>query len=319
MANFISNAASAELTAATLDLSTGNYYAHLVTTIPLLTQATAADLVLPTTSGYASTPLTGLSYNSTRWTFDSFSFPKYNFVAAPKGIAICKRAGTTPANTDRFICYSDFNNSIGQNISLQVGVYVVNLQFGSRGAINFSYKYKYSSGSYINTESVPKGLIYLIGSKNNTTAFVNPASSGGLINLKFNNTSVSTVTNRVALEGSQSSLLSQSIAFDFGGLQINPVNIGLYNYVATFNTSVNVNIYGSNSLPSFSASGLNSTYYTNIYSGISSNWINKWDFFAANTSEYWRYLLFTISASNLLISEIEFYDSSIISPTLNFN
>jgi hypothetical protein len=105
MSNFIFNWAVAALSAATLDLSTGNYYAHLVTTAPALGHATVADLVLPAVSGYTSTPLIGLNYNANRWTFDSFNFPKYAFASTPSGVVICKRTGVNPANTDGIICY----------------------------------------------------------------------------------------------------------------------------------------------------------------------------------------------------------------------
>uniref|UniRef100_UPI00286C1D5A hypothetical protein n=1 Tax=Chamaesiphon sp. VAR_48_metabat_135_sub TaxID=2964699 RepID=UPI00286C1D5A len=178
MSNFIFNWANAALANATLNLSTGDYYAHLVTTVPALGHSTVANLVLPAVSGYTSTPLTGLNYNTTRWTFNSFDFPKYAFVSAPTGVVICKRNGASPANTDGIICYSDFNNSIGQTINLAIGAYVVNLQFTANGAINFSYRNRYQSGAF-NSANTPidNGIFYLLGTNNNTTAWNNPSQS----------------------------------------------------------------------------------------------------------------------------------------------
>jgi hypothetical protein len=313
MANFISNAASAELTAATLDLSTGNYYAHLVTTVPLLTHSTAADLVLPTTSGYASAALTGLSYNSTRWTFDSFSFPKYNFVTAPTGVAICKRAGTTPASTDRFICYSDFNNSIGQSINVQVGIYVVNLQFGTNGAINFSYKYQYASGIYANTETIPKGLIYLIGSRNNTITFADPEPA------KIAKLPTGTsVTNRNSADGPVNT--GFTFALDLNTFVIRPGTIGIYNFYPTTGI-ININIWDSNNLSNnFPSNYANTSLYTQLGNfSITTGWNYVMKTFDVNSTIFWRYFLFQITSlsSSLVINEVEFYNSSIIAPTLN--
>lgn len=313
MANFISNTASAELTAATLDLSTGSYYAHLVTTVPLLDNSTAADLVLPTTSGYVSTTLTGLSYNSTRWTFDSFSFAKYNFVTAPKGVAICKRAGTTPASTDRFICYSDFNNSIGQNINLQVGIYVVNLQFGTNGAINFSYQYQYSSGAYVNTEAVPKGLIHTIGTKNNTVVFASPSPT--------RISQLPAAANWVERNSSGGGVSGTGVngALDLGTLKIRPGTIGIYNFAATA-ANITVNILASNNLNNdFSSNFNNTSLYTSLGSfNVSGGWSSSMRTFIVNNLTYWRYFLFQISSTaTVVITEVEFYDSAVISPTLN--
>jgi hypothetical protein len=306
VSNFIFNWAVAALQAATLDLSTGNYYAHLVTTAPALGHTTVADLVLPTTGGYTGTPLTGLSYNATRWTFDSFSFPKYAFASAPTGVVICKRAGTNPANTDGIICYSDFNNSIGQTISLQVGAYVVNLQFGTNGAINFSYRYQYSSGAYANTEDVPKGLIYLIGTKNNTQSFASPSGAAILVS---GNPSENVFDRNVVTTNSISS--NFSLRLDFGVLQIKPGKLGIYNRASGTGSTVIVKASNVNNLWNDSA---NYTILATLANAP--NWGFNWLLVDCNTSSYWQYLKIDTNQPHA-ISEIEFYESSILSPTAN--
>jgi hypothetical protein len=311
VANFIFNWATAALAAATLDLSTGNYYAHLVTTVPALGHATVADLVLPTTSSYASTPLTGLSYNSTRWTFDSFSFPKYSFVSAPTGVVICKRNGATPATTDGIVCYSDFNNSIGQVISLQVGIYLVNLQFGTQGAINFSFRYQYSSTTFASTEPIPKGLIYLIGTKNNTQTFVNPLTSA----TTNTNNGVATPDYTDRGLGTVPIFLSR-YAFDFGNIRIKPGVFGLYHRDAVSKT---IELSASNNLLAFNIANIDNNSLWTIL-GSSTNPVAGWNFITNSNNSYWQYFKLRSSDSSvsLTLQEIEFYNSVALSPTANF-
>lgn len=299
MANFIFNWAAAALADATLDLSTGNYYAHLVTTVPSLSHATVADLVLPAIGGYSPTTLTGLSNNTTRWTFDSFSFPKYAFVSAPTGVVICRRAGANPASTDGIICYSDFNNSIGQTINLQVGTYVINLQFVSAGAINYSYRYQYSSGAYANTETIPKGLIWLIGSQNNTLTFTNPAPS------KISVSGVAAaLTDRNAAGGANTS--SATINIDFINYQVKVGSIGFW---CDGNTTIASTISGSND-------GINYT----VLATPSVAWNFNFQTFIVNSNTYYRFIRLVLSSAGIFkFTEMELYNSTILSPTANFS
>ncbi len=315
MANFIFNWATAALAAATLDLSTGNYYAHLVTTVPALGHSTVADLVLPTVSGYASTTLTGLSYNSTRWTFGSFNFPKYSFVSAPTGVVICKRNGATPATTDGIVCYSDFNNSIGQGISLQVGAYVVNLQFGSNGAINFSYRYQYNSGAYINNESVPKGLVYLLGTNNNTASYINPQPSKIASRFSYSGgvgVSGASATNRNATDFSPTPV--RRISFYFYDRQ---VRVGSFGYNSSINNSDQLQLFGSNSLTAHTDIEIGQTSLWTLLGSIPSISNSEFNFINSTNSTFWSYLKIEAAVDNIVFGDFEFYGSSIISPTVN--
>jgi hypothetical protein len=313
MTNFIFDWANTAIAAATLNLNTGNYYAHLVTTPPAQSSLTVADLTLPVINGYASTPLTGLSNNSSRWTFDSFSFPKYAFAAAPTGIVVCKRSGATAASTDEVICYSDFNNSINQPITLSVGAYVVNLNFGNNGAINYSYRYQYSSGAYVNTETIPKGLIYLIGTKNNTVAFSDPNPS----KITQNTLGATSFTDRDhTMSASYNGLIN--MALDLGTLKIRPGTIGIFNYSTT---NGSVQIWGSNNLGgNFSTNATNTSLYTSLGTFSVTGWEYAMKTFVVNNPDFWRYFLFQITPSGTGLSptEIEFYSSSVLSPTQNF-
>ncbi len=306
MANFIFDWALSALLADTLDLSTGNYYAHLVTAAPVSTNTTVANLVIPTVSGYAPTALTGLSYNANRWSFDSFNFPKYVFASAPTGVVICKRAGASPATTDQIICYSAFHNSIGQTIVLSVGTYVVDLQFGSQGAINFSYLYQYSSGAYdAAAGNLPPGLIRLIATKNNTLPFANP----------FNATTSldgSGLTDGVATGGT----VSGRTAFDFGSTR---VRIGTFGarYTST-SSQISTTLWGSNNVPTWTAADIdNNAFWVNL--GSYSVQTVGWNLITLNSSTFYRY--FKIARANTvqnILGEIEFYNSSALSNTQNF-
>jgi hypothetical protein len=129
LSSYIFTLAQSEIANSTLDLATGNYYAHLVTAVPPLTATTVANLVLATADGYAPKPLTGLIKTATKWTFDSVSWLVLNWVTPPVGTVICKRSGTNPAPTDRVVCYSD------RSQSLSAGSYGVLQNFPADGVI----------------------------------------------------------------------------------------------------------------------------------------------------------------------------------------
>jgi hypothetical protein len=315
VSNFIFNAAAAALVAATLDLSTGNYYAHLVTAAPALTDSTVANLVLSTASGYAPTALTGLSDNSQRWTFDSFTFPRYIFaVTPPVGVVICKRAGASPVSSDQIICYSDFLNSIGQVIATPVGAYAMVLTFGTSGAINKLYRYQYNSGAYVAGANggIPFGLIYLLGTANNTTTFTNP-SPLKLPSLGIGGTAQALITDR----NSGGTANSTDTAWDFGN---KAVRVGDFGYLHQSAVSTPVTIYGSNNLPGglTAADITNNANWTQIAT-VSAvvNTTAGWHLATSSSSTYWRYLRFSSGSSTIGLNEIELYNSSIISPTQN--
>lgn len=315
MANFIFNWAETALQNSTLDLSAGNYYAHVVTTAPDATNTTVADLALPTVSGYAPANLTGLSLNLARWTFADFTFPKYVFVTAPIGVVFCKRSGASPAAADQIICYLDFANSIGQTIALIPGSYGINISLGANGAIKFENFYQYSSGVFVDSEPVPKGLIYLIGSNNNTVAFTNPVPSKITILHSVNGLTQPSIydrTNRTIEAGAVES--NVMLALDLGNLKI---RVGKFRYrvIAATGSFGSERLYGSNVVPDFPTNGLNTSFYT-LLSDLDVLPSNGWMEITCSSQTPYRYLLFQ-KGNGFAIPEIEFYESTVYSPTLN--
>jgi len=317
MSNFIFSSAAAGLQAGTLDLSTGNYYAHIVTSVPVLNNTTVADLVLPTTTGYTSAALTGLSYNANRWTFANFTFPKYLFAAIPTGVVICKLSGATPAATDIIICYSDFNNSIGQVLTLVVGNYLVNLTFGVNGAINFLYRYRYSSGAFVTGEAIPKGSLFMIGSKNNTVAFSNPFMAAQT-NVNSDQNGANAQDLRLTDRSISQSAYYGKVALDFGSRAI---RVGDFRFnMGAVSSGAGLSLFGANNLDAFNSLNVNdSTKWTLI--GSTANPGSPGCFSIPVTNQtYWQYIKFqtnTLSA-DLPLTELEFYNSQVLSPTINF-
>lgn len=100
------------------DLSSGTFYAHLVTaapTDPTLTQV--AQLALAAGGNYAPIPLQNLSFgasgNTALWRADD---PEWiglttNLAATIKGLVVAKRIGGSFATTDPIICYKPISPS----------------------------------------------------------------------------------------------------------------------------------------------------------------------------------------------------------------
>jgi hypothetical protein len=184
---------------------------------------------------------------------------------------------------------------------------ICRLQFSTQGAINFSYRYQYNSGIYVSGTPVPPGLIYLIGTKNNTVAYANP----------FNGTNSLEVTNTDRSIGIVSSFSSR-YAFDFGVRQVKPVTFAFYHRDSIIKT---IELWGSNSLGIFVAGNIdNNALWTQL--GTMSNPVGaSWNFITVLNSNYWQYLKFRPSDGTTTLScqEIELYNSSAISPTVNFS
>jgi hypothetical protein len=314
MTNFIFNWADAALSATTLDLSTGTYYAHIVTTQPSLTDTTVANLVLTSAAGYTGQLLTNMVYTTQKWSFDNFSFPRYIFATLPPvGMVICKRIGASFASTDPVICYSDFVNAVAQVITGQVGVYVLSQQFMVSGAISFTYRYQYTSGAYAagTGSGVPFGLIYLMGTANNTVSFANPVPSK-IISIATSTVNDLTPTNRIASGG----LIDKDLAFDFGA---RTVKVGDFGYLLGGASSQSVTIYGSNSLPAWNTTELaNNSNWTAIASTTAAtNNSVGWKLATSSSSTYWRYLRMSTQSAPMYMYEIELYNSTILSPNQN--
>ncbi|MBD1864173.1 MULTISPECIES: hypothetical protein [Trichocoleus] len=119
-----------------LNLTSGTFYAHLVTTAPTAPAFTAvSQLTLATGGNYAPVLLSGLGFgtngNAALWqaTNPTWSNLTTDNAATIKGAAICRQLGATPAPTDALICYKPLNSTQfptgyvtnGSNFTAEIG------------------------------------------------------------------------------------------------------------------------------------------------------------------------------------------------------
>jgi hypothetical protein len=216
------------------------------------------------------------------------------------------------------ICYSDFNNAVGQVVSFTVGSFEVSLGFGALGAINFQYRYQYSSGAFQNTEAFPKGLIFLIGSENNTQSFSNPVPS------KIKERVVGAPGTGSLLNRTEDVLINSSTVrlygYDFLNLLIRPNTLKIYHNIfsGAFIPDASYSLYASNNnqINDFNWQDLN--FYQLISPTITST--SQTAEILVSDLSFWRFLLLrVVPASNTTyVSEIEFYSSSALTPSINF-
>jgi hypothetical protein len=296
-------------------LATGTYYATVVTATPIPANSTVADLTQP--SGFTPYTLTGLSFTS-NWTFDDFTFPEFTYNQAPRGIVIAKQVGGSPASSDPLINYSPFVNSLNQETPLSLGTYFIPVDFTSKGAITLQQVYRYESGSYVPGANggFPHGLIYLLGTRNNTQSYLNP--SGGIqfktVISRAKGTAYYLTDRNTAVAGSSNELTA--IYFDFGEARIRFGSIAVH-FTSSFSPNTTT-IYASNSLISgFELAQLQGTAQWTAIGSIPNSGGGGSPRVGAVTdqSTYWRYLKIESLTGP---AEIEFYDSTIETPYLNF-
>jgi hypothetical protein len=100
----------------TLDLTSGTFYVHLVTTVPIVTNTTVADLVLATEGTYAAQTATGVGVAADGTGVKvTLANPTWvglttNNAATIKGMVLIKQIGGSPANTDPLIAYGELTS-----------------------------------------------------------------------------------------------------------------------------------------------------------------------------------------------------------------
>lgn len=119
-----------------LNLTSGSFYAHLVTTAPTNPAlATVSQLALANGGNYGPVLLSGLGFgtngNAALWqaTNPTWSNLTTDNAATIKGVAICRRAGDIPTATDPLICYKSLNSTQfptgyvanGSNFTVEIG------------------------------------------------------------------------------------------------------------------------------------------------------------------------------------------------------
>ena len=130
MANYLFNQAETSIDNGDLNLNTGVYYAHLVTSIPINSIFRVSQLVLPANPNYSHMILTGLLYDGYTWTFNNTSWSPLNYPLPPVGTVICVQSGSTPVSTDRVISYSSHSQILNS------GTYGINQIFPTSGVLN---------------------------------------------------------------------------------------------------------------------------------------------------------------------------------------
>lgn len=286
----------------TVDLSTGTFYAHIVNVIPNESSTTVAALNISNAIGYTPYTLSELVYTSKLWTFSDFTFPAYTYNTAPVGLVVCKQLGTNISNSDPILYYGDFLNILSQNISINTGKYTIFIKFPINGIIEFKQYYEYSSSAYVNTETIPKGLMYLLGTRNNTQSFLSPYGNAVL---DINSESSIDPFNRIIDNLTISDYL---FAFNFGSRRI---QVGTWAHYSRDTSTARWTIWGSNT---YLSGALNSTSDW-IPLGTSTSTVAGWNFITCNNSTYWKHLKFTADTNfnQGLIQEMEFYNSSMYS------
>jgi hypothetical protein len=305
MSSFLFSPANSE------DLSTGTYYLHLVNSVPNPAHTTANQLTISDAIGYAPAILTGLVYNTLRWTFNDFSFPAYTFNTIPVGVVICKRLSSNIAPSDPVLYYSDLSNVLLQPIVLTTGKYTIGIKFPSSGVIIFSQYYQYDSGAYVNNETLPKGLMWMLGTRNNTQTFLNPLNNSYLV---YNDGAAGTnsyFTSRTI--NNDVSNGNTVVAINFGSRRIRVGTFGIY---ANASRTVTYTIWGSNTCPDLTPSSVNnSAFWTQI--GNNTNLVSGWNFTTSNSNIFWKFFKIVYSVSTAAVDEFEFFNSSMYSTDEN--
>lgn len=296
----------------TQDLSTGVFYAHIVSTEPSLSATNVSQINVTDAIGYVPYVLTGLTFNTLKWTFDNFTYPAYNYVTSPYGVVVCKQLGSTPVSTDPVIYYTSLDNAINQTVIFPTGKYTLNVSFPIDGIIVYKQYYSYNSGPYINTEPVPKGLMFLLGTRNNTQPFLQPRDNAILINSSGDPNTRAYFFDRVINADISNS--NSYIAINYGSRRIRLGTVGLKgNKSETFGW----NIYGSNIATDITASSVNLASNWTLL-GTTPNTNATWQFTNCTNLTYWKYLKFsTTTGAGGTIDEIEFYNSSMYSTDEN--
>jgi hypothetical protein len=317
MANYLLTTANNEITAGTLNLGTGVFYAHAVESAPALSAQTVADLAISSAGGYAPVLLTGVVNDSASWRCNDIQFPLLSWATAPVGTVICKQAGASPASTDRAILYWSWQNSGGQDIPPQIGSYAPTFDQPGTGIVLIQYdsRYQYASGSYVaNADGgFPKGLIWLIGSENNTAAggYTNPDG------VKITSYSGANLFDR------STALVTSAIAHvvDFSPLSSNKTEIIKIGKVGMLGGTVTLNdiqISVAQSLPSISVGAFqDDNNWTTIGSGTSAGAV--WSLIDCSANgQRWRFLrIKRASNGSFQFRELELYESTIYWPNVN--
>lgn len=311
--SFIFNSANNNIIAGSLDLFNGTFNLYVVKNIPVSTSNTVSNLSL--FSNISPIELTN-NFTTNSWSFLSTVIPLYTYNTQPVGFVISKQLSTNPSASDPIIYFSEFTNSLGQIIIYSTGFYRIIVNFSTTGVISFSNTNEYFSGTFINSEATPKGVIYLLGSNNNTAPFINPTPLK--LNTYFRNSAGTTsafgslaFTNR----NNATSSLSKWVMVDCLNKKIKVKTAGVFLGTSSAGT---LTLFGSNTLSAFDLANLtDATKWTSLGSIVAPT-ASSWNFINCTDLNYYQYLKYEmVSGADIQINQIEFYSSSILSSSLN--
>lgn len=151
-----------------------------------------------------------------------------------------------------------------------------------------------------------------MGTYNNTQTYTNRFTTTFIKNYFGTD-----VTNRDA--GDFVGFFDDKFAIDFNACNTT-VKVGSFGFKnRDSETGVTATLDGSNTLPDFGDTSVtNNSFWTSL--GSVTNFVGGWNFINCTNVNYWRYFRVKASGgvSRLALQEIEFYNSSALSSTINF-
>lgn len=313
VSSFVFTQARSNILSGALDLSVpANYYLVLVTTAPTANANTVADLVVSDATGYQPQLLLGQNFSANVLSFDDATFESMSATTPIVGAALCKRAGGSFSGTDQAICFSQLSSGGGSVVQATPNAEKIKIQFDLQGILSISDLYGYSAGAYSGAFPDTSGVIYLLGSNNGTVAFSNPAPN-----------KISVITQSGAVNGanlfdrdvSAPAVNDRRIAIDFHGdgsrkIKVKPTK-GFCRCVGATNA---YQVFGSNTLPSFSPSFLDSGngYWTSL-GDVLNNAVST-----LSATTHYRWFFFYSPYNGDVLGNVEFYEADVISDAYNF-
>lgn len=300
-------------------LSTGTYCAFPVSSIPSPSSVTTSEV--NTVPGFEPVILQNRQLLSTGLVFSDFQYPFFNYTVDTVGYCVARLVGSAPSIADKLICFNGYQNALDQDIITPPGAFSNSFSLDpAKGVLELIPAYRYTSGA-LGTPApaaFPQGLIYLLGTRNNTIAFANPAtdtrlyawraSDGSLFNGIYDRTNGN--------DGALNHILDT---------RINRIRVGKILVRVNANALTGVTWYGSNSIPELS---LTTGTVNEVYNDTS-EWTalttptncppNAWTSLQSNdTTTFWNYLKYECTGNtNNSITTVEFSESTWQSTKIN--
>lgn len=319
----------AAIQAGTLSLS-GTFYALLLTVLPLPSIVTVSQLsvssdplALPVILQTSTTTVSGVTSFSVT---ESPVFQQITQADQFVAIAIARRAGASVASTDPVIYVSALREADGLTVAPAYQLTAAGLRviFPTTPIINNNTTRFIFQHNSINTTSIVSdqnnGLLGKLGTNNGTQAYANPIDTKVNMILQFSTGGVAqnaatrlacrdkTNTGWALVTGSNA-VLSCGMDFGVADRRINPTAL-LFELVSVSASPVNWEVFGSNSLSSWSLAAVSGTAdWTSL--GTLSTVSTVTQVYQINLTNlgYWRYLKFSRAgvgnAHAMTVREIE--------------